>query len=129
MNCNHSTIEKQYFSKSCNPIAEGQLNASCNKDQKRHFLLCVMERNGVSVNEKVHFVQHFTLNGSFVGCKLVISNNNLDCCILKSKHCLSIFDQRYSRGGVESNRTNFKLIFIKFFEYFLPFRIYKITNF
>ena len=31
--------------------------------------------------------------------------------------------------GVESNRTNFELIFIKFFEYFLPFRINRIANF
>ena len=31
--------------------------------------------------------------------------------------------------GVESNRTNFELIFIEFFEYFLPFRINRIANF
>ena len=31
--------------------------------------------------------------------------------------------------GVESNRTNFKLIFIKFFEYFWPFQIDRIANF
>ena len=64
MNSNCSTIEKQYFSKSCNPLAEGQLNASYKKHQKRHFLLFVVERNGVCVTEKVHFVQHFTLIGS-----------------------------------------------------------------
>ena len=26
-----------------------------------------------------------------------------------------------TRGGVESNRTNFELIFIEFFEFFSPF--------
>ena len=29
--------------------------------------------------------------------------------------------QSQTRGGVESNQTNFELIFIEFFEYFLPF--------
>ena len=36
--------------------------------------------------------------------------------------------QRY-RGGVESNRTNFELIFIEFFELFFTFRINRIINF
>ena len=31
--------------------------------------------------------------------------------------------------GVESNRTNFELIFIKFFKCFLPFRINRIANY
>ena len=36
------------------------------------------------------------------------------------------FDTEYSflaRGGVKSNQTNFELIFIEFFELFLPFQI------
>ena len=35
----------------------------------------------------------------------------------------------HSIVGVESNRTNFELIFIEFFEYFLPFQINRIANF
>ena len=34
-----------------------------------------------------------------------------------------------TRGGVESNRTNFELIFIEFFELFFTFRINRIINF
>ena len=33
------------------------------------------------------------------------------------------------RGGVESNRTNFELIFIEFFELFFTFRINRIIDF
>ena len=43
--------------------------------------------------------------------------------------CLLVSNKVFIRGGVESNRTNFELIFIEFFEYFLPFRINRIANF
>ena len=42
---------------------------------------------------------------------------------------ISLTDIYQARGGVESHWTNFKLIFIKFFELFFTFRINRIIDF
>ena len=41
----------------------------------------------------------------------------------------NLASDEWIRGGVESNRTNFVLIFIEFFELFFTFRINRIINF
>ena len=48
--------------------------------------------------------------------RLYVFQNHADCWLA-------------TRGGVELNQTNFKLIFIEFFELFFTFRINRILNF
>ena len=91
------------------------------------IVLCEQTRGGVESNEfRIDFYRIF---------RIIFHLSN------QSNHKFSNRIERISNEssiwkiwlhpivGVESNRTNFELIFIEFFEYFLPFRINRIANF